>query len=65
MSSEEFLANQLENLKYNVQQQIDDTINDINEFRAKTDLVKMETLTWVLEKIDQISFRYSRRLESD
>lgn len=64
MNSEEFLASQLAGLKSTVQRRLDEILQDFEEFHSKSDLSKIEVLSWVLDDLDRLSFRYSRRLES-
>ena len=64
MNSEEFLASQLAGLKSTVQRRLDEILQDFEEFHSKSDLSKIEVLSWVLGNLDRLSFRYSRRLES-
>lgn len=64
MNSEEFLAFQLAGLKSTVQRRLDEILQDFEEFHSKSDLSKIEVLSWVLDNLDRLSFRYSRRLES-
>lgn len=64
MNSEEFLASQLAGLKSTVQMRLDKVLQDFEEFHAKSDLSKVEILSWVLDNLDRLSFRYSRRLEN-
>lgn len=64
MNSEEFLASQLAGLKSTVQRRLDEILQDFEEFHSKSDLSKVEVLSWVLDNLDRLSFRYSRRLES-
>ena len=64
MNSEEFLASQLAGLKSTVQMKLNEIVQDFEEFHAKSDLSKIEILSWVLDNLDRLSFRYSRRLES-
>ena len=64
MNSEEFLASQLAGLKSTIQGRLDEILQDFEEFHAKSDLSKIEVLSWVLDNLDRLSFRYSRRLES-
>lgn len=64
MNSEEFLASQLAGLKSTVQRRLDEILQDFEEFHSKSDLSKIEALSWVLDNLDRLSFRYSRRLES-
>lgn len=64
MNSEEFLASQLAGLKSTVQRRLDEILQDFEEFHSKPDLSKIEVLSWVLDNLDRLSFRYSRRLES-
>lgn len=64
MNSEEFLASQLAGLKSTVQRRLDEILQDFEEFHSKSDLSKIEVLSWVLDNLDRLSFRYSRRLES-
>lgn len=64
MNSEEFLASQLAGLKGTIQRRLDEILQDFEEFHSKSDLSKIEVLSWVLDNLDRLSFRYSRRLES-
>ena len=64
MNSEEFLASQIANLKVILQEKLDETVQDFEEFHCKSDLSKVEVLSWVLDNLDRLSFRYSRRLEN-
>ena len=64
MNSEEFLASQLAGLKSTIQMRLDEVLQDFEEFHSKSDLSKIEILSWVLDNLDRLSFRYSRRLES-
>ena len=64
MNREEFLASQLAGLKGSLQGTIDEILQDFEEFHSKSDLSKIEVLSWVLDNLDRLSFRYSRRLES-
>lgn len=64
MNSEEFLASQIANLKVILREKLDETVQDFEEFHSKSDLSKVEVLSWVLDYLDRLSFRYSRRLES-
>lgn len=64
MNSEEFLASQLAGLKSIIQGRLDEILQDFEEFHSKSDLSKIEVLSWVLDNLDRLSFRYSRRLES-
>ena len=64
MNSEEFLASQLAGLKGTIQGRLDEILQDFEEFHSKSDLSKIEILSWVLDNLDRLSFRYSRRLES-
>ena len=64
MNNEEFLASQLAGLKSTVQMKLDEVLQDFEEFHTKSDLSKIEVLSWVLDNLDRLSFRYSRRLES-
>ena len=64
MNSEEFLASQLAGLKSTIQMRLDEVLQDFEEFHSKSDLSKNEILSWVLDTLDRLSFRYSRRLES-
>ena len=64
MNSEEWLASQLAGLKSTVQRRLDEILQDFEEFHSKSDLSKIEVLSWVLDNLDRLSFRYSRRLES-
>ena len=64
MNSEEFLASQLAGLKSTIQGRLDEILQDFEEFLSKSDLSKIEVLSWVLDNLDRLSFRYSRRLES-
>ena len=64
MNSEEFLASQLAGLKGTIQVRLDEILQDFEEFHSKSDLSKIEVLSWVLDNLDRLSFRYSRRLES-
>ena len=65
MNSEEFLASQLSGLKSTVQMKLNEVLQDFEEFHTKADLSKIEILSWVLDNLDRLSFRYSRRLESN
>lgn len=64
MTREEFLAQQLSGLKTRVQEKIEDVLPDFEEFHTNTDLAKIETLSWILDELNKITFRYSRRLEN-
>ena len=64
MNSEEFLASQLAGLKGTIQGRLDEILQDFEEFHSKSDLSKIEVLSWVLDNLVRLSFRYSRRLES-
>ena len=64
MNSEEFLASQLAGLKSTIQGRLDEILQDFEEFHTKSDRSKIEVLSWVLDNLDRLSFRYSRRLES-
>ena len=64
MNSEEFLASQLAGLKGTIQGRLDEILQDFEEFHTKSDLSKIEVLSWVLDNLDRLSFRYSRRLEN-
>lgn len=64
MNSEEFLASQLTGLKSTVQIKLNEVLQDFEEFHTKSDLSKIEVLSWVLDNFDRLSYRYSRRLES-
>ena len=64
MNSEEFLASQLAGLKSTIQRRLDEILQDFEEFHTKSDLSKIEMLSWVLDNLDRLSFRYSRRLEN-
>ena len=64
MNSEEFLASQLSGLKSTVQMKLNEVLQDFEEFHTKADLSRIEILSWVLDNLDRLSFRYSRRLES-
>ena len=64
MNSEEFLASQLAGLKSTIQMKLNEIVQDFEEFHTKSDLSKIEMLSWVLDNLDRLSFRYSRRLES-
>lgn len=64
MTREEFLAQQLSGLKTRVQEKIEDVLPDFEEFHTNTDLAKIETLSWILDELNKITFRYSRRLET-
>ena len=64
MNSEEFLASQLAGLKSTIQGRLDEILQDFEEFHSKSDLSKIEVLSWVLDNLDRLSLRYSRRLES-
>lgn len=64
MNSEEFLASQLAGLKSTIQMKLNEVLQDFEEFHTKADLSKLEILSWVLDNLDRLSFRYSRRLES-
>lgn len=65
MTREEFLAQQLSGLKTRVQEKIEDVLPDFEEFHTNTDLAKIETLSWILDELNKITFRYSRRLENE
>lgn len=65
MTREEFLAQQLSGLKTRVQEKIEDVLPDFEEFHTNTDLAKIETLSWILDELNKITFRYSRRLETE
>ena len=65
MNSEEFLASQLAGLKSAVQRKLDEILQDFEEFHTKADLSRIEVLSWVLDNLDRLSFRYSRRLENN
>ena len=65
MNSEEFLASQLSGLKSTVQMKLNEVLQDVEEFHTKSDLSKIEVLSWVLDNLDRLSFRYSRRLENN
>lgn len=65
MTREEFLAQQLSGLKARVQEKIDGVLPDFEEFHTNTDLAKIETLSWILDELNKITFRYSRRLEDE
>lgn len=65
MNSEEFLASQLSGLKSTVQMKLNEVLQDFEEFHTKADLSKIEILSWVLDNLDRLSFRYSRRLENN
>ena len=65
MNSEEFLASQLAGLKGTIQGRLDEILQDFEEFHSKSDLSKIEVLSWVLDNLDRLSFRYSRRLENN
>lgn len=65
MTREEFLAQQLSGLKTRVQEKIEDVLPDFKEFHTNTDLAKIETLSWILDELNKITFRYSRRLETE
>lgn len=65
MNSEEFLASQLSGLKSTVQMKLNEVLQDFKEFHTKSDLSKIEVLSWVLDNLDRLSFRYSRRLENN
>lgn len=65
MNSEEFLASQLAGLKSAVQRKLDEILQDFEEFHTKADLSRIEILSWVLDNLDRLSFRYSRRLENN
>ena len=65
MNSEEFLASQLSGLKSTVQMKLNEVLQDFEEFHTKADLSKIEVLSWVLDNLDRLSFRYSRRLENN
>lgn len=65
MNSEEFLASQLAGLKSTVQMKLNEVLQDFEEFHTKADLSKIEILSWVLDNLDRLSFRYSRRLENN
>ena len=65
MNSEEFLASQLSGLKSTVQMKLNEVLQDFEEFHTKADLSKIEMLSWVLDNLDRLSFRYSRRLENN
>ncbi len=64
MNSEEFLASQLSGLKSTIQMKLNEVLQDFEEFHTKADLSKIEILSWVLDNLDRLSFRYSRRLEN-
>ena len=64
MNSEEFLASQLAGLNSTIQVRLDEVLQDFEEFHTKADLSKIEVLSWVLDNLDRLSFRYSRRLEN-
>lgn len=64
MNSEEFLASQLSGLKSTIQMKLNEVLQDFEEFHTKADLSKIEMLSWVLDNLDRLSFRYSRRLEN-
>ena len=65
MNSEEFLASQLSGLKSTIQMKLNEVLQDFEEFHTKSDLSKIEVLSWVLDNLDRLSFRYSRRLENN
>lgn len=65
MNSEEFLASQLSGLKSTIQMKLNEVLQDFEEFHTKADLSKIEILSWVLDNLDRLSFRYSRRLENN
>ena len=65
MNSEEFLASQLSGLKSTVQMKLNEVLQDFEEFHTKADLSKIEILSSVLDNLDRLSFRYSRRLENN
>lgn len=65
MTREEFLAQQLSGLKTRVQEKIEEVLPDFEEFHTNTDLAKIETLSWILDELNKITFRYSRRLENE
>lgn len=65
MNSEEFLASQLSGLKSIIQMKLNEVLQDFEEFHTKADLSKIEILSWVLDNLDRLSFRYSRRLENN
>lgn len=65
MNSEEFLASQLSGLKSTVHMKLNEVLQDFEEFHTKADLSKIEILSWVLDNLDRLSFRYSRRLENN
>ena len=65
MNSEGFLASQLAGLKSTIQGRLDEILQDFEEFHTKSDLSKIEVLSWVLDNLDRLSFRYSRRLENN
>ena len=65
MNSEGFLASQLAGLKSTIQVRLDEVLQDFEEFHSKSDLSKIEVLSWVLDNLDRLSFRYSRRLENN
>lgn len=65
MTREEFLAQQLSGLKTRVQEKIEDVLPDFEEFHTNTDLAKIETLSWILDELNKLTFRYSRRLENE
>ena len=65
MNSEEFLASQLSGLKSTVQMKLNEVLQDFEEFHTKADLSKIEILSWVLDNLDRLSVRYSRRLENN
>ena len=44
---------------------LDEVLQDFEEFHSKSDLSKIEILSWVLDNLDRLSFRYSRRLENN
>ena len=58
MNSEEFLASQLAGLKSTIQARLDEVLQDFEEFHSKSDLSKIEVLSWVLDNLDRLSFRY-------
>ena len=64
MNSEEFLASQLAGLKSAVQRKLNEVLQDFEDFHTKADLSRIEILSWVLDNLDRLSFRYSRRLEN-
>lgn len=65
MTKEEFLAQQVSGLKTRVQEKIEEVLPDFEEFHTNTDLAKIETLSWILDELNKITYRYSRRLETE